>query len=113
MRILVIEDSPTDRDLLVGAAGDIGLQADSAGSGEEALAMLAANPYDLAIIDFRLPDDGVTLCRRMLAVENNVDLIKQSHLRAITNDLRINPDEPFIPRDYVSGLCRNHPRQRR
>ena len=64
--ILVVDDEPQIvralRTILTGA----GYQVTSAGRGEEALALAAANPPDVIILDLGLPDmDGVTVCAHL------------------------------------------------
>ncbi|MCP4676452.1 MAG: response regulator [Deltaproteobacteria bacterium] len=54
-RVLVIDDEPVIRESLVEFLEDFGLEAASAGSGEEALSVLTENPCDVAIVDQRLP----------------------------------------------------------
>lgn len=64
-QILVVQDNaslPLLRQLLT----DVGYQVLEAKSGEEALALLAQNSVDLAIVEIDLPGmDGYTLCRQL------------------------------------------------
>src|SRR3546814_6623755 len=53
--ILVIEDDDDARELLHSVAGQIGLKADLASSGEEGLSMARAKPPDAIILDLGLP----------------------------------------------------------
>ncbi|RME37166.1 MAG: DNA-binding response regulator [Thermoflexia bacterium] len=55
-RILIVDDEPTTCMALTRALALMGYQADSALSGQEALARLNAAPYDLMVLDLRLPD---------------------------------------------------------
>lgn len=69
LRVLVIDDTKTHRDILLSYLRAWGLQADSVENGTEALLKLvraaaSGTPYDLAIIDQVMPGmDGVTLAR--------------------------------------------------
>ena len=97
MRLLVIEDSPAYCDLIVGVARKIGLQADSAASGEEALLRLRESPYDLAIIDLNLPGiDGLELCKQIRTLKDG-ELIP---LILITSD----PDEHLQKMAFEAGI---------
>jgi two-component system chemotaxis response regulator CheY len=62
-KVLVVDDSPTMRQLIVFALRRIvGLQIDEAGDGVAALKKLAAEPYDLLLTDINMPImDGLKL----------------------------------------------------
>ena len=67
-RVLVVDDHPDARDVLANMVQAMGLQADVAASGEEALARLdaSATPYDWLLVDWKMPGmDGLTLARRI------------------------------------------------
>ncbi len=68
LKILVVDDSQTTRDVLQSALAGMGFSAATAASGQAALSMLAqAEPaYDLVLVDWRMPDlDGVETARRI------------------------------------------------
>ena len=68
MRILVVEDEPKLGRLLVRGLGEEGHPADLAPSGEEALWMAGAAPYDAIVLDVMLPGmDGFATCRELRA----------------------------------------------
>lgn len=54
-RVLVVEDSPDHRMLIVRALTQAGHEATTAGSAEQALKRLASDPFDVVLIDQRLP----------------------------------------------------------
>jgi two-component system OmpR family response regulator len=63
MRVLVVEDEPKLGKLLVRGLGEEGHPADLAPSGEEALWMAGAAPYDAIVLDVMLPGmDGFATC---------------------------------------------------
>jgi signal transduction histidine kinase/ActR/RegA family two-component response regulator len=65
-RILVVDDEPELRQLLVEILERRGFAVETAASGREALAVLAARPLDLIISDLRMPDlDGPGLYRTL------------------------------------------------
>ena len=66
VRILVVEDEPKLGRLLVRGLGEEGHPADLAPSGEEALWMARAAPYDAIVLDVMLPGiDGFATCREL------------------------------------------------
>jgi two-component system OmpR family response regulator len=68
MRILVVEDEPKLAQLLARGLGEEGHPVDIAPTGEDALWMAGAAPYDAIILDVMLPGvDGFEVCRRLRA----------------------------------------------
>lgn len=67
-RILIVEDEAILRVLLTDVIGELGHQVDSTGSGQEAMARLEQQTYDLVTLDLGLPDmDGKDLWHWILA----------------------------------------------
>jgi two-component system copper resistance phosphate regulon response regulator CusR len=65
MRALIVEDDERLRHIVRRALTRINLACDEAGSIEEADELLSLHPYDVLVLDRRLPDgDGVRLCRQ-------------------------------------------------
>jgi two-component system, OmpR family, response regulator len=68
MRVLIVEDDLKMAALLRRGLTEEGSAADVARSGEDALWMAAANPYEAVILDVMLPGiDGFEVCRRLRA----------------------------------------------
>lgn len=68
MRILVVEDEAKLAALIQKALREQGMLADVAGTGEDALWMAAASPYDVIVLDINLPGlDGFATCGRLRA----------------------------------------------
>ena len=66
MRLLVVEDDVKMASLLRRGLGEDGAAVDVARSGEDAVWMAAAAPYDAVILDVMLPGiDGFETCRRL------------------------------------------------
>jgi two-component system OmpR family response regulator len=66
MRVLVVEDEPRLGQLLVRGLGEEGHPTDLAATGEAALWMAAAAPYDAIVLDVMLPGmNGFATCREL------------------------------------------------
>jgi DNA-binding response OmpR family regulator len=66
--VLVVDDEPTLREVVVRYLERAGYRALEAGDGGEAEALLRTQPPDLVILDLMLPGtDGLELCRRIRA----------------------------------------------
>ncbi len=70
LRVLVVDDNATNRDILCEQMSAEGIFADSAPSGAQALAMLQSmamrDPYRIAVLDMHMPQmDGLELARRI------------------------------------------------
>jgi DNA-binding response OmpR family regulator len=63
-RILVVEDEPTTRAAITRGLALMGYRVDEAASGSQALAKLSLLPYDLMLLDLRMPGmDGVEVMK--------------------------------------------------
>ena len=66
--VLVVDDDPELRELLVAYLGKNGLRVTAAADGRQMQAALAAVPVDLIVLDLMLPgSDGLVLCRDLRA----------------------------------------------
>jgi signal transduction histidine kinase/DNA-binding NarL/FixJ family response regulator len=66
VRVLIVDDVATNREILAQLLGRIGVQVDLAEGGEQALALARAHRPDLAFTDIRMPGmDGVEVLRRL------------------------------------------------
>jgi phosphate regulon transcriptional regulator PhoB len=66
--VLVVEDEPDIRNLIVHHLTRDGFRCQAVGSGAEALARLRSMPPDLVVLDLMLPGmDGLEVCRRLRA----------------------------------------------
>ncbi|MBI1882282.1 MAG: response regulator transcription factor [Chloroflexi bacterium] len=65
IRLLIVDDEPNIRSALGLALRLLGYSVDEASSGEEALSLLGRLPYNLMVLDMRMPGlDGVEVMRR-------------------------------------------------
>ncbi len=64
VRILVVDDDDLFRSVVVAALGSQGFRIDTAAQGLEALRMIGRSHYDVAILDYHLPEiDGLAIAR--------------------------------------------------
>ena len=64
--VLVVDDNEISRDLAVQLLLDAGVSVDSAGTGTRALELIRTKPYDLILMDIRMPlMDGIETMRRI------------------------------------------------
>jgi CheY-like chemotaxis protein/HPt (histidine-containing phosphotransfer) domain-containing protein len=65
-RVLVVEDQPLNREVTIGMLSALGLAADTANDGREALQRLAHTHYDAVLMDCEMPVmDGLTATREL------------------------------------------------
>jgi DNA-binding response OmpR family regulator len=65
-RVLVVEDEPDIRELVIHHLKREGYQVSAAASGEEALRQVLSAPPDLVLLDLMMPAmDGLEVCRRL------------------------------------------------
>ncbi len=64
-RILVVDDETATRNAVTRALNLMGYRAEGVASGDQALGQLSARPYDLMLLDLRMPEmDGVEVMAR-------------------------------------------------
>ena len=110
--VLVVDDDPHIRDLLVFALGKAGLATREAADGEAALADLEAHPSDLVILDINMPRmDGLETCRRIRSQGDLPVLVLSSRDDEIDRVLGIELGaddyvvKPFSPREVVARVA--------
>ncbi len=76
MRILLVEDDATLRDMVAGFLRASGFAVDAVATGKMALVQAAVSPCDAVVLDVRLPDtDGVAVCRALRAMPSSPRII--------------------------------------
>ena len=75
-RVLVIDDEDALRVSVAKIVSRLGHSVDTAGTATEGLALLAKQPYELVLTDFRLPDlDGLEVIERARALRPDTELV--------------------------------------
>ena len=107
-RVLVVDDDPTVREVVVSYLRASGHHVDETGDGESVAALMRDNPADLVVLDLMLPGiDGLEVCRRPRA-SSDVPVIMLTALGTETDrvvGLELGADDyvtkPFSPRELV------------
>src|SRR3954469_18870253 len=109
--ILVVDDDPHIRQLLVFALAKVGLETREAADGEAALASVAERAPDLVVLDINMPKlDGLEVCRRLRAGADLPILFLSSRDDEIDRVLGIELGgddsvvKPFSPREVVARV---------
>jgi len=109
--VLVVDDDPHIRQLLVFALEKAGLTTREAGDGEAALAAVAQDLPDLVVLDINMPKlDGLEVCRRLRAKGDLPILFLSSRDDEIDRVLGIELGgddyvvKPFSPREVVARV---------
>jgi two-component system sensor histidine kinase/response regulator len=70
-RLLLVEDNPVNQEVAIAILAELGLEADCAWDGEEALEKLAAERYQVVLMDCHMPKlDGYATTRRLREIES-------------------------------------------
>ena len=65
-RVLIVEDDPVQREMLVGFLRDLGIETEQAEDGLQALDLLDSQQIDLVVTDLRMPGmEGSELLRKV------------------------------------------------
>lgn len=110
-QVLVVDDDPHIRQLLVFALEKAGLAAREAEDGEAALSAVAESAPDLVVLDINMPKlDGLEVCRRLRAKGDLPILFLSSRDDEIDRVLGIELGgddyvvKPFSPREVVARV---------
>jgi DNA-binding response OmpR family regulator len=110
--ILVVDDDPIVRDVLLRYLDRDGLSAEAAGDGERAMAAFEARHPDLVVLDLMLPRvDGLEVFRRIRALDPNSAVLMLTARGRETDrvvGLKSGADDyvakPFSPREVVARV---------
>jgi DNA-binding response OmpR family regulator len=103
LRVLCIDDDEDSRVMLTELLKLAFIEAKAVGTGAEALSSIQAEPFDLYMLDARLPDvDGFEFCRRLRAIDRKTPILffsgaayeadKKKGMEAGANAYLIKPD---------------------
>lgn len=72
LKVLVVDDNEVNRMVLTTFLGQHGIAFKEAASGEEALARIEANDFDVVLLDIQMPDiSGIEVAHRVMSMEQN------------------------------------------
>jgi DNA-binding response OmpR family regulator len=110
-RVLVIEDTPDGRELIVGILRAQGYDVDAVADGEAGMDRVAAWAPDLVVLDIGLPGmDGVEVCRRLRTVSDAYVLMLTGRSGEVDKvvGLSVGADDyvtkPFSPRELTARV---------
>lgn len=112
MRILIVEDNPSQLELLIRLLESEGYQADGYPDGSSGLYALSSGNYDLAILDRLLPElDGVSLLRKYRSQGGSTPVIMLTALSTVGDrvmGLDAGADDyvakPFAPEELLARI---------
>ncbi|MBN1959587.1 MAG: PAS domain S-box protein [Deltaproteobacteria bacterium] len=124
-RVLIVEDNYTNQQLALGILRKLGVKAEIASNGNEALKILESNPFDLVLMDIQMPDiDGYTVTRRIrnessLVLNHQIPVlaltasvlggVKEKCLAAGMNDYIAKPITPRIVAEMLAKWLPTEP----
>lgn len=122
MKILIVEDDATTRELMLGLLKEYG-EPDVVGDGAAAVEALESayrenKPYDLACLDIVLPrKDGATVLTELRALERGLDIPITSEVKIVMTTIREDPKtvlnafrdgcEAYITKPIVKSHLKN------
>lgn len=87
--ILIVDDDKSILRVFARILQKQGYETDVAETGEEALRKISSRPFDLALIDVKLPDvDGVELLKRINTINSNMKKIIITGFASIENGIK-------------------------
>jgi PAS domain S-box-containing protein len=114
-RILVAEDNSTNREVAMGILRKLGLRAESVANGAEAVSALESIPYDLVLMDMRMPVmDGIEATRqirnpRSAVLNHDIPIIALTANAMQTDRQRCLASgmNDFVPKPIVRSVLRS------
>jgi len=74
--LLVVDDDQVARELLAETLGREGYRVRVAGGGEEAVRLAGAEPFDMALVDLRMPDlDGLAVLKQLAMIQPELPVV--------------------------------------
>ena len=104
-RILIVDDTPMNLQVISGLLKNNGMRIDTAGSGEECLKLLGINNYDLVFLDQRMPHmDGVDTLRELK--KKYPDKLKTTPVVCLTANVLSGAREKMIKAGFTDYLTK-------
>ena len=74
--LLIVDDDQVARELLAETLGREGYRVRVAGGGDEALRLAGAEPFDMALVDLRMPDvDGLAVLKQLAMIQPDLPVV--------------------------------------
>ena len=109
--VLIVEDAPEYRDLLVTLFGDNGFDVRSTPDGQTAIDLARASPPDVVVLDVGLGGiDGVEVCRRLRTFSDAYVIMLTARDDEVDRlvGLSVGADDyvtkPFFPRELLARV---------
>ena len=104
-RILVVDDTPINLTVAVGLLKNTQMKIDTATSGEEALTLAQDTPYDLVLLDQRMPKmDGIETLRRLRSQDGGAN--RETPIICLTADAVIGAKERYLAEGFTDYLTK-------
>ncbi|MBQ8305960.1 MAG: response regulator [Blautia sp.] len=112
MSVLVIDDDPVACEHAKMVLGQVGVNCDTASSGEEGLEMVKVRharrePYNLMLVDWKMPDmDGVETTRRIRSIvghESAIIILTSFNWDDVADEARQAGVDTFVPKPLFAG----------
>ncbi|MBI1367384.1 MAG: response regulator [Planctomycetes bacterium] len=101
-RVLIVDDTASNREVLTDALADEGHHLDEASDGDEAIGRVLAEPPDVILLDVMMPNlDGFECCRRLKA-DGATACIPIIMITALTDDAQIVRGLDVGATDFIS-----------
>jgi DNA-binding NtrC family response regulator len=118
-KILIVDDELSVRTSLGGWFMEDGFDVETAASGEEALNKMSSGPYDIILLDIKMPGiDGITLQKRIREIDDTSIIIIMTAYASVDTAVKALKrgafdyvSKPFDP-DDLSHLVRNALKQK-
>ncbi|NTV72051.1 MAG: response regulator [Azonexaceae bacterium] len=115
-RILLAEDEPINREITLEILIDVGLTADIAEDGLQAVELAARNNYDLILMDMQMPNmDGLEATRKIRQFEGQAhtpivamtaNAFAEDKARCLEAGMDDFMTKPFVPNDFYANLLK-------
>lgn len=105
--VLVVDDDPINRKLILRMIEKIGARAELAESGSQALLAFQKGKFDLVLMDIQMPGmDGLEVTRRIRAMENLKEGSERIYISALTANSAASDREQCLQAGMDGFLCK-------